>query len=130
MSELVDNSCQEGQEHIPAPERVSETVLAAPPRVSLVESRREPPSFWAPSAFERVESPSFWVVDLSLSRRSVSTILRVDVVRYHTRLNGTGNLVGSTRDVLSDLVGGGLLRIGSDLLLGLLAESLAPGTCQ
>lgn len=73
-----------------------------------------------------MESPNFWVLDLSPSADEVNT--RVDGVkrRMPTRLNGTSNLVASTRDVLSDLVGGGLLRVWSNLLLGLLAESLAP----
>lgn len=92
--------------HIPAPERVSETVLVALLRVSLVESSREPPWFWALSPVERVESPNFWVVDFSPSVQIVSRVLSKHRNGNLTRLDSTGNLVGSTRDVLSDLVGG------------------------
>lgn len=106
MNELADVVFKEYQEYIPALERVSDTVLAAPPRVSLAESRYEPPSFWALSALERVESPSFWVVDLSPSVESVSMISFGHKKVCLTRLDGAGNFIGSTRDVLSDLVGG------------------------
>jgi hypothetical protein len=50
-----------------APLRVSET--AWPASLSPLEalSRMLPPCFWAESPPERVESPSFWVADLSPS---------------------------------------------------------------
>lgn len=42
-----------------------------------------------------------------------------------TRLEGTGGAVVGTGGALLGLVEGGLLRVGSDLLLNLVTESLA-----
>lgn len=46
-----------------------------------------------------------------------------------TGLEGAGSLVAETGDRLGGLVEGGLLGVGGDLLLGLLAETLATASC-
>jgi hypothetical protein len=55
-----------------APLRVSETAWPALLRPCVALSRMPPPSFWALSPPERVESPSFWVVDFWPSARRLA----------------------------------------------------------
>lgn len=116
--------------NIPVLERVSETVFAALPAVSETEPRIPFPSLWASSAPERVLSETSWVVDLESAVGMMVSILcqreiRGRKGRLHTWLNGTSSLVDTSSDVLSDLGGGGLLGVGSDLLGDLLANTFA-----
>lgn len=110
------------------PERVSETDWAALPRTFWASARMPWPWFEASSVPERVESPSFWVADLSPSERRVSKEASRQVQwRKLTRLDSTGSAVSEPSDGLAGLVESRLLGVGGDLLLGLLAESLASG---
>jgi hypothetical protein len=49
----------------------------------------------------------------------------VKVGEVRTRLDSRGSTVAETGDALGGLVESGLLRVGGELLAGLLAESLA-----
>ena len=71
------------------------------------------PSPWleALSEPERVESPTFWPVDFWPSAKESVYVDGGGGVEVLTRLDGAGNAVTSTGDVLADLVGGGLLGV-------------------
>jgi hypothetical protein len=97
--------------------KVSVTAWPALLRPCDAESRIPPPCFWAESPPLRVESPSFWVVDLLPS----GVVLVVAMVKEwerkkgrRTRLDSRGGLVAETGDGLASLLTGGLLGLGSD----------------
>jgi hypothetical protein len=95
-----------------APLRVSETAWPALLRPCWALSRTLPPSFWALSPPERVESPSFWVVDFWPSVRWL-VVPRQKGRWSRTRLDSRRGLVTESGDALAGLVEGRLLGVGS-----------------
>jgi hypothetical protein len=73
-----------------------------------------PPSFWAESPPERVVSPTFWVADFWPSDESLVTNSKGSVRDRLTRLDSRCGLVTKSGDGLAGLLGGRLLRVGSD----------------
>ena len=95
--------------------KVSVTAWPALERPCWADSIMPPPSFWAESPPERVESPSFWVADLSPSVMVLVADGGVGEGVRRTRLDGRGGLVTESGDVLAGLLGGGLLGVGGHL---------------
>lgn len=94
--------------------KVSVTAWPALLRPCEAESTRPPPSFWAESPPERVESPTFWVADLLPSKEVLVDEGGVmGEERTLTRLDGRCGLVAESGDGLAGLVNSRLLRVGS-----------------